>query len=485
MKFYNRTKELHRLAELTGKSQGNAHLLVISGRRRIGKTELIRHFSAGQKDFLYFFVSKKKSHVLLDEFTEILAERIPVLKSVKVKSFEALFSFIFHEMSKRPVYVVFDEFQNFLQVDDSVFSTLQKLWDENKHLLFGAIICIGSIQTLMRDIFEGNKEPLFGRATAKMHLKPLTADVVAEILGDNGLEPSKHLLPYTSMFGGVPKYYFLLDRHNLFKKSMEERLVRLFCEPDAILQNEGRELLIEEFGKNYHLYFSILQVIASGETQMARIADSAGISVNSISKYLDELVSYYQVVERRLPVTSSREDMKSGRYHVSDPLLKFWFRYIHRNQSLIGLGESHRLAEKIQKDLPTYMGWTFEVLIRDLLTNRNNGSLVPFGFDKIGGYWNRNGTVEIDIVALDSDSNQIFFGECKLNGNKFTAADAKRFKDKAAHVKWGGKGRREYFALISHDELRPQTIRLLEEEGIICMDLKRILSSVGSDSGRE
>jgi AAA+ ATPase superfamily predicted ATPase len=328
----------------------------------------------------------------------------------------------------------------------------------------------------MRDIFEGSKEPLFGRATAKIHLQPLGADVLVEILTDNNLDPAKFLLLYYTLFGGVPKYYFLLNRHKLFKKNLQELLIYLFCEPDAILQNEGKELLIEEFGKNYHLYFSILQVIAGGETQMVRIADGAGISVNSISKYLEELVDYYQVIERRLPITSHRNGQKTGRYHISDPLLKFWFRYIHRNQSLIALGDAKRLAEKIQGDLPTFMGWTFETLIRDLFINRNDASLIPFRFERIGGYWNRTGNIELDIVALDERGNNIFFGECKLDGNKFTPADAKKLKEKASQVNWGGKNRHNYYALISNEEIKSSTVKDLMEEDIFLFDVKYILS---------
>lgn len=476
MKFYNRETELSRLSEIAALSTNASHMVVITGRRRIGKTELIRQFSRGRKDILYLFVSKKKPHILLEEFRDIFAERIPLIKTAAFKSFEDLFSFIFSYMKEHPVIMVFDEFQNFESVDPSVFSILQNHWDREKNKIRGAFVFIGSVFTIMQKIFEGKKEPLFGRATSKLYIEPLTPVAIAEILRDYHLDSAAHLPFYYTLFGGIPKYYFLLDRYRLFGKSHAEVMKKLYCESDAPLQNEGRELLIEEFGKNYHLYFSILQVIAGGETQMARIADSAGINVNSISKYLDELTSYYQVIERRIPVTEHRYEKKIGRYYIKDPALRFWFRYIFRNQSLIEIGDEKGLIARIMKDLSTFMGRSFEELVRALLIQKNTGHVIPFKFTKIGGFWTRKGDVEIDVVALNEDEGTILFAECKLKGNKFTQADAKRLKEKSKSVKWKANRRKEYFALFSAEDISASEKRVLEREGVVAFDIKRLLS---------
>ena len=475
MEFYGRTRELNKLNELATTGAKAAHLVVIIGRRRIGKTTLIKRFGEGRADLLYFFVGRKKPQVLLDEFTGLLAERMPFLKSVRITNFEQFFTILFDLMESSPLFIVFDEFQNFLHVDSSVFSTLQHQWDSNRQRAKGAMICVGSVQTLMRDIFEGSKEPLFGRATARIHLAPLPADVIAAVLRDHNCKPEKDLLFFTTLFGGVPKYYFLLDRHQLFNLTSKEMISRVFCEPDALLQNEGRELLIEEFGKNHQMYFSIMQVIAAGETQMARIADTVGLNTGTIPKYLEELTSYYQVIERRVPVTATRAEQKNGRYHISDPLLRFWFRYIFRNQSLIEMGETERLTSKIMQDLPTLQGHAFETLTRALLTARNDCSIVPFRFDKIGGYWNRTGSVEIDIVALDDAGGNILFGECKLNGNRFTMADAARIKENARQIVWKNSTRKEHFLLVSHEPVSPGRRKELANEGIVVVELPEFL----------
>lgn len=475
MRFYDRERELARLGEIASLSEEAAHLMVITGRRRVGKTQLVRQFAEGREDFLYFFVSKKKPLVLLDEFRELLAAKAPLLKTAGFASFGDFFTAVFYLMQERPLFVVFDEFQNFQQVEPSVFSVLQDLWDRNKDRAKGAIVCIGSVQTLMREIFQGAKEPLFGRATARQYVEPLRPEVVGEILAEHGVDPGRHLPFYYTLFGGIPKYYFLLDRHRLFGKSRPEIVRRLFCEADALLQLEGRDLLIEEFGKSYLLYFSILQVMAGGETKMARIADCAGINVNSIGKYLDELASHYQVIERRIPVTEIRQEQKVGRYYLKDPLLRFWFRYVYRNQSLIEIGDVEGLTAKIDADLPTLMGWAFESLVRALLIGRNDGSIIPFCFSRIGGFWTRKGEVEIDIVASD-DEGRIFFGECKLNGARFTRGEAARLKEKAKAVKWRSETREEHYALFCLDAPSERTRAALAGEGVAVHDLKSLLA---------
>lgn len=485
MKFYNRENELAKLERIVREGEERIHLVVSSGRRRVGKTELIRHFAAGKERFVYLFVSKKKSNLLLEEFRELLSEHIPLLKSVTIDSFDAFFSVLFTKMTETPLYVVIDEFQNFKQVDESVFSIIQKHWDLNNMNAKGAIICIGSVQTLMRDIFEAQKEPLFGRVTERIPVRPLSVDVVASILRDNGADVLKDLLFFHALFGGIPKYYDLIHRSKLFKSSHKHVILRLFCEHDALLQNEGKELLIEEFGKNYQYYFSILQTVACGVTQMSQIADKSGIMVTSISKYLDELVTKYEVLERRQPVTVTTEDNKNGRYYLRDPLLRFWFRYLHKNQSLVALGAEERLADKILSDLPTFMGLHFEVMIRELIVSRNDGSVIPFIFDRIGSYWDRKGSVEVDVVALDDAGSSIFFGECKLNGNQFHADDAIKLKQKAAKIRCGNESRKEYFALISRDPVGPRTRNVLQKEGISCIELSGLFAQISELSEEE
>jgi len=162
-------------------------------------------------------------------------------------------------------------------------------------------------------------------------------------------------------------------------------------------------------------------------------------------------------------------------YFIKDQALRFWFRYIFKNQSLIEIGDVKGLTTRIKNDLPTFMGKPFEELIKALLLKRNAKDIVPFRFTKIGGFWTRKGDVEIDIVALNEEEERIFFGECKLNGNKFTKGDVQRLKEKAEYVKWRIGKREEYFALFSMKALSDSTRKSLEKQGVFAYDLRGLL----------
>jgi len=482
MRFYDRDSELLRLSEIASLSARTSHILVITGRRRVGKTEIVKQFSQGRNDLLYFFVSRKKPHVLLEEFRDLLASKIPLAGAVSFKSFDDFFLFLFNLMKQNSSIIVFDEFQNFEFVDPSVFSVIQKHWDTQHDAIRGAFVFVGSVITIMKKIFEGSVEPLFGRATSKLYIEPLDPDAIMEIMSDYHLGAESHLLFYFTLFGGVPRYYFLADRYDLFGKSHAEVVRKLYCEPDAPLQNEGRELLIEEMGKNYYLYFSILQVIAGGETQMARIADGCGIKVSSISKYLDELCSLYQVIERKTPFGEDDRSTKQGRYYIKDQALRFWFRYIFKNQSLIQIGDEAGLAAKIMGDLPVFMGKSFEELVIRLLLKRNLEGALPFRFSRIGSFWSKKGEIEIDIVAADDRMERILLGECKLNGGRFTPGEARRLKEKASYIKGRAGKRLEYHALFSLQGIPESLRRTLEKMGVVCYSLQDLTKNCISET---
>jgi AAA+ ATPase superfamily predicted ATPase len=475
MKFYDRETELAKLNQIASLSKKSSHMVILTGRRRVGKTELVKQFGKGRNDFLYLFVSKKKSHILIEDFQDILLEKVPLIKSATFATLGHFFTFLFDYLRKHPSVVVFDEFQNFEFVDPSVFSTLQNQWDTHKDEARCCLIFVGSIHALMQNIFESKKEPLFGRATAKLYLEPLDPISVAEILRDHHLDTVSGLPFFYGLFGGIPKYYFLLDRYGLFGKPHEETIRALFCEASAPLRDEGRELLIEEFGKNYFLYFSILQAVAGGETQMARIADKTGININSISKYLEELTTYYQVLERRIPVTEHKLGKKIGRYVVKDPALRFWFRYIFKNQTLIEIGDFQKLHSRIVDDLSTYICNSFEETVRALLIRRNSERILPFRFSRIGSFWTRRNDVEIDIVALNNEEGKILFGECKLAGKKFSLADGERLQAKARAVTWRAGRRKEFYALFSMEPVPAKSKTALAKNDVAVYDLRRLV----------
>lgn len=463
--------------ELARLSQKKAHLTVVTGRRRIGKTELIRYFLKSlQGPSCYFFVARKKPAVLLEDFRESLVELEGLAASVTFADFDHFFKFLFELLKKKPATIVFDELQNFKYVDAAAFSVIQKYWDTFHNQIKGQIICIGSVLTLMKQIFEGEKEPLFGRATSGLTVQPFNIRVLAEILKDEK-KPSleEDILSHYTIFGGVPKYYNLLERHDLLGAPEETVLRQLIFNEDALLINEGRNILIEEFGKDHLLFFSLLQVIAGGETQMSLIASKSGIEITSIGRYLDDLVNYYQIVERHQPLTSKGE--KTGRYFIKDPFLKFWFRYVFKNQSQIEIGNFAPLLKSVVADIRNLKGRAFEEMSREMFIELNKKGRLLFNFTKIGGFWNRRGDVEIDIVALNEKSREILFAECKLDPGKINAELIQFLKSKSEAVEWKKGHRKEYFAVITLKKADPSIEMAIQNLGVHLFSLEEYLSS--------
>lgn len=291
---------------------------MVTGRRRVGKTTLVRHFPQSRRlPHCYFFVLRKQPGALLREFSEIIAAGFPETAGLQLSDFDGFFRFLFEKLTGGHFTFVLDEFQNFQYVDTAVFSTLQKYWDEYRDRISGHIIVIGSIQTLMHRIFEDRKEPLFKRLTGKIILKPFTAEEMLPLFKQHtSSDPRKSMQLYL-LFNGIPFYYDLMAKAHLFGREVIEIVERLALRNDGLLFNEGKELTIEEFGRNYGRYFSILEAIACGHAQWNNIATQSGVPANSLGKYLDELRNYYGLIERKASIFT-KEVAKTSRYALTN-----------------------------------------------------------------------------------------------------------------------------------------------------------------------
>jgi len=198
MKFIGRESELARLAEISRSAATSGYLTMITGRRRVGKTTLVKHFlQQNGLPHCYFFVSRKQPRDLLNEFSEILAETFPEIAELHFDGFDRFFKFLFQKLTATNFTFVMDEFQNFKYVDPAVFSILQKHWDGYQDKIKGHLIVIGSIQTLMHHIFESRKEPLFKRLTGKIIVKPFAVHEMWQLFkAHTGGDPRANLETY-------------------------------------------------------------------------------------------------------------------------------------------------------------------------------------------------------------------------------------------------------------------------------------------------
>jgi len=264
MKFYNREKELEFLKSVKERSATAAQMTVVVGRRRIGKTSLLKKTVENEDSVLYLFVTRKSEVLICEEFKEEIERVLQVKLFGSFTQFKDLFQYLMDVSSTRNFSLIIDEFQEFYTVNPSVYSEMQNIWDSYKERSKINLIVCGSIYSLMKNIFENSKEPLFARATERIHLKPFQVDTLKEILSDNHPEyKAEDLLAFYTFTGGVAKYVELFVSKNAF--TLEKMLEEIFRE-NSLFIDEGRNVLIEEFGKDHATYFSILSLIALSKT---------------------------------------------------------------------------------------------------------------------------------------------------------------------------------------------------------------------------
>lgn len=462
MKFYNREEELKILKSAYSNYKKSSQLVVITGRRRIGKTRLVLSSLKGKK-FLYFFVEKKNIANLLETFQEELKEKLNLLIPGRISNFDEFIMTLFECAKKKELIVVFDEVSNFKFIDNSVFSTFQKYWDKNKATTKICLIFIGSMFTMMKKIFFDSKEPLFGRATIRINLSSLPPLAQRDILSNLKIFSYPNLLHFYSIFGGVPKYLELIEDLGLSGKSFDKILGTLFFNRDAMLKDEGRLILMEEFGKKYPKYFSILQAIARGKTRRNEISNACGINTDSIGPYLYELENYYELIERKTPIFTIKKKSKLSFYRVKDHFFRFWFRFIYRYSHLYEIEAYNRLKQFVMQELSTFEGFSFEELIKEILIKLNKECKFKIAFTRLGSFWNRKGN-EIDIVCADEDKKEIFFGECKLKLRKNLDRDIRLLKEKSQSVSWRAKERKEIFGLFTLEDIHTKKLRLKNKD---------------------
>ncbi len=426
MKFYNREKELEQLAEIRHRSfEKHSQMTVVTGRRRIGKTKLIMKSCEGTPT-AYLFVSRNNEASLCKQFSASVRQELGSYIPDGISSFVQLFEQIMVFGKTASFNLVIDEFQEFFNINPAIFSGLQDVWDRYKDFTHVNFIASGSVYTLMRRIFTDYKEPLYGRCDTIIHLRPFTTSVLKQILSDHHPQYiNDDLLALFTITGGVPKYIELLMERDAF--TVNDMLGRVM-EENSIFLEEGIILLAQEFGKKYGNYFSILSAIASGKNTAPEIAQAIGET--NIGGMLMRLEEDYEIISKKRPVLS-KERSQNVRYEIADNFLRFWFRYVTRNQNLLQMGLNDKLRDIAIADYPTYSGSTLEIWFKQKLKEEGR-------YENIGSWWNtakgnRIDQQEVDIVAIPTDDDApVFVAEVKRQGKNFKP---EWFEEKVEHLR--------------------------------------------------
>lgn len=415
MKFYNRQGELNDLTTLYRQSKTHGKMIILTGRRRVGKTMLAREF-AKSHPFIYLFVSKKTEELLCQEFVEEIKANFDVPVIGEIRHFKDILKLLFEISAKHNFTLIIDEFQEFYNINPAVFSEVQHLWDTYKNRAKINLIFIGSVYSLMYKIFMNAKEPLFNRADRVFSIKPFTIQNTALILKDYNHFSLKNLFNYYVFTGCMPRYIDILVSNNIFTFN---EIVNFALSSNSPFLNEGKNILIEEFGKEYNTYFSILSLIASGKTSRPEMES---ILERNIGGYLDRLEKDFGIIEKYKPF-DAKPGSRLQKYKIIDNFLVFWFRFIYSNWSAIETENFDYVKQIIQRDYDTYSGIMLEKFFRELILSSGKYNIV-------GSYWDRKGENEIDIVALNEMKKTILVAEVKLNKSKISISKLKEKSQK-------------------------------------------------------
>jgi len=445
MNFYNRKSELEFFEKV--KRMNKKHFVVIYGRRRIGKTTLIKR-AFEDTDVFYYFVEVKKEESLLKDLS------LAFSRAVYTDWYD-----LFYDLLRRYNYVVFDEFQNFFKVNPNILYALQHAWDENKNET--KLIVLGSYVGLMKNIFLDEKMPLFGRVDDLVRIKEFTLKETLLMLKDFGYDICESLQIY-AIVGGIPRYLWLFER----KRDLKQLIYDIFIDEFAPLKEEAKNLLITEFGSEHKSYFSILEAIAGGMRSISEISDLSGIESTKLSKYLNELSEVYEIISKERPVLSNSR--KKHRYKITDHYYNFFFKNIYKNYSITEYSPEKAL-EIVFNNLNQYTGFQFEEICRKFL--QENPDLFGFIPKVMGKHWGRvpykkNESYDIDLVAYDEEN--VLFGECKWTNKKVGVSEYKKLLLRSEFVDTGN--RKKIYAIFSKAGFE-EDLQNLKDENLYLLTL--------------
>ena len=399
MRFYDRKQEIAYLRETRDAAKTAARFTVVTGRRRIGKTTLLKT-AYDDIPFIYFFVARKAESELCEAYLDEITEKLGIPTLGGSRRFSEIFRFLMQLSQTRSFTLVIDEFQDFFRVNKSVFSEMQDIWDTYEGGSHINLIVCGSIYSMMQKIFKDKKEPLYGRNTGELKVKPFRPSVLKQIMADHNPGYTKEdLLALFTFTGGVARYVSqLVDAGAMDKESM----IRQIISPNSTFLTEGKNNLIEEFGKDYGIYFSILSCIARGKNTRSEIEDVIG---KEVSGYLTNLEKEYELIAKRQPLFEKSSN-KNIRYELNDVFYSFWFRFIFKYNYILEIENYSKLQEIIDRDYDTFSGLMLERYFHRVAVETGK-------YTRIGRWWDRKGENEIDMIAADELSERVTFFEIK------------------------------------------------------------------------
>lgn len=413
MKFLGREKEILDLEKEYARDGG---FVVIYGRRRIGKTTLIKQFIKSKTAF-YFLATKEVESQSMKRFAGVIARTTgnSVMQKAAFSDWLDLFQAVADYKPNEKKVLVIDEFPYLVKVNDSFPSILQNAWDEILKDSNVMLILCGSLISMMKKHALSYESPLYGRRTAQMRIAPLPFTTVYE----NQKLSFEEAAEQYSITGGVPKYMeFFSDGQPLYEQIKENVLSK-----NGFLYEEPNFLLTDEVQVPTN-YFSIIKVIADGNHKLGTIAGILGLETSALTPYLKTL-SELGFIEKQVPVTErNAEKTRKGLYFISDNFLRFWFRYVYPYKGELELDNTQISLDELDKDFKEkFVAFAYEDICKEIFARLCSDNAIDFTPSKIGSYWlnDKSGNTQIDVMAVDTVNKRLFAGECKYHNQPIDA----------------------------------------------------------------
>lgn len=422
MRFIGRKNELH---TLNTEYNRNSSFVVIYGRRRVGKTTLIKEFLKNKSAFYYLATEELESQSM-KRLANVIARttKNTLLQKIEFTDWLDLFQLIADYKPEEKKVLVIDEFLYLVRTNSAFPSILQNAWDEFLKDSNVMLILSGSLIGMMQKHALSYDSPLYGRRTAQMRLTPLSFTSIYETQN----LPFEQAVEQFALTGGVPKYLEFFEDGRPLEEQLKDAVFSkngfLYEEPNFLLKSESLTAVN---------YFSIIKTIADGNHKLGKIASALGQESSSLTPYLSTL-SDLGFIEKRTPITEKNpEKSRKGLYFIADNFLRFWFCYVYPYKGELELDNMQIVLDEIHKDFKEkFVAFAYEDICKDIFAKLCSNNAISFVPSRIGSYWlnDYDGDTEIDVMSVDHQNKQVFAGECKYHTKPVDASVYFALKEK-------------------------------------------------------
>ena len=441
-----------------------AQLIVLYGRRRVGKTETLRKFCEG-KEHIFYTCTEIPDEQQLAGLSQRLLEKNPVAGRyiTSFQSWEQALLSLKELPQEHKTILVIDEFPYMVKGNSSIPSLLQKLWDEElQHMNIMLILCGSAMSFIEKEILS-EKNPLYGRTTGILKLQAMDFYDAQKFFPNYNIEDK---ITAYAVLGGRPHYLKQFSD----KLSLGENIINNILRRGSILYSEVEFLMHQEL-RETSVYNTVIEAVALGNTKLNDINQKTQIDKSKLSVYLKNLLEL-GLLCREFPVDASIKEQANaarGLYQITDNFFRFWYAFVFPNLSELEAGDAEGIYYYVvQPQLERYTSYTFESICQQYLRRQNRKRLLPFYFTKIGRWWNK--TDEIDIMATDYQKTQLLLGECKYKHGLTDVKDLKHFQNKLALA-----DKEVHYYFFSKSGYTKQAAEYAEQAAIKLLTMKDLL----------